>query len=462
MRKKLTAFLCSPYNDLRQERSAVLDALRQLQVDHESMEFFGARVETPLEVCLQQVRASDIIIVIIGHRYGTVVPDLGISFAEAEYNEAIRFKKPCLVYLRDDSAPILPSQYEHDPASMPKLDAFKTALSNRHTVATFTDAAHLAVRIAADLSRTLQGLERSATQIDPEPDSNALLSKAVSMWKDALASGAHADLLFSAVQRAITISSDRSNPRFRVALSFAAGDHRPVRRFAQLLERFGVVVTLDEGGSRLGASPRHAGDVATEPQECVALFVSRAFLESEWSDRALDVAIERRLRQRTRSAIVPVLLENVDVPPILRDVRYLDMRNGDATGAVRRLMESLLTETWLIGEEDGVWSLHRPIGYLDHVVRTPVGDTAVRGWALDPDTTGPITVRFDVNGSQAGSVVANVHRGDVGRQFPAHGSEHGFYFEAGVLQAEALVSVFALKAGYADTLIGKRFVSAEL
>ena len=80
-----TVFVCSTLSDLSQEREGVLDAIRRLKLQHDSMEFFGARADQPIETCLQEVRASDVLVVIVGHRYGSIVPEFGISYSEAEY-----------------------------------------------------------------------------------------------------------------------------------------------------------------------------------------------------------------------------------------------------------------------------------------------------------------------------------------------------------------------------------------
>src|SRR5215213_1159029 len=101
MTTSLTVFVCSTFSDLSAEREAVLDAIRRLQLQHDSMEFFGARAEQPIETCLEEVRRSDVIVVIVGHRYGSIAPDLGISYSEAEYSEGYRLGKPCLIYIRD-------------------------------------------------------------------------------------------------------------------------------------------------------------------------------------------------------------------------------------------------------------------------------------------------------------------------------------------------------------------------
>ena len=63
-----------------EEREGVLDAIRRLKLQHDSMDFFGARAEQPIETCLQEVRASDVLVVIVGHRYGSIVPERNFLF----------------------------------------------------------------------------------------------------------------------------------------------------------------------------------------------------------------------------------------------------------------------------------------------------------------------------------------------------------------------------------------------
>ena len=84
----------------------MLDAIRRVQSRHNAMEFFGARPGRPIDVCLER-SASDLLVVIVGLKYGSLPPGMGISYSQAEYEEGVRREKPCLVYLRDDDVPIL-------------------------------------------------------------------------------------------------------------------------------------------------------------------------------------------------------------------------------------------------------------------------------------------------------------------------------------------------------------------
>jgi hypothetical protein len=66
-----------------------------------------------------------------------------------------------------------------------------------------------------------------------------------------------------------------------------------------------------------------------------------------------------------------------------------------------------------------------PFGALD-VVRTGSGGLRARGWALDPDNLGPISVHLYVQGGGAYPVLADSSRPDIGDAFPAYGKKHGF------------------------------------
>ncbi|HVQ89521.1 MAG TPA: S8 family serine peptidase [Mycobacteriales bacterium] len=67
----------------------------------------------------------------------------------------------------------------------------------------------------------------------------------------------------------------------------------------------------------------------------------------------------------------------------------------------------------------------RPIGNLDVVRRLPTG-VQLFGWALDPDTTGPIDVHVYVDGGFAGALRADRDRPDIAAAYPRYGAAHGF------------------------------------
>jgi hypothetical protein len=223
----LTVFICSTFADLSDEREAVLDAIRRLQLQHDSMEFFGARSSQPIETCLAEVRRSKIIIVIISHLYGIIEKNSGLSFSEAEYIEGYRLQKPCLVYIRDDNIPILPKYMERDPDKLRLLERWKTVLRERHTVASFRDGQDLALQVAADLGRAIYDLKeanaaRKQLRGIGEPD---IFIEIGNIIQDAINKGASEETVLSTIRKSISsMLTSETGQEPKVFLSYAHQD----------------------------------------------------------------------------------------------------------------------------------------------------------------------------------------------------------------------------------------------
>lgn len=176
----MKVFVCATYSDLAEERKSVLEAITRLQHQYDSMEFFGARTNRPIETCLQEVRESDLLVVILGHLYGTIVAGTDLSFTETEYNEGYRLGKPCLIYTRDPKAPILIEHVESDPDKSARLKAFKATLHQRYTVAPFSGPNDLALKVAADIPRAISSKPSAQT-----PEARlALLKSGNTAWNE--------------------------------------------------------------------------------------------------------------------------------------------------------------------------------------------------------------------------------------------------------------------------------------
>lgn len=343
MKKSLTVFVCSTYSDLVNEREAVLDAIRKLQHQHDAMEFFGARTDLPIETCLQEVQRSDVLVVIIGHRYGSLVPNLGISFTEAEYVEGHRLEKPCLVYFRDENVPILPKHIERDPRKIRLLEQFKETLSTRHTIAFFRDAHDLAIRVAADLSHTAQALEEEAARIEQESISRStVLGEIHEIFNGAIEKGVSESIVVSAFRQAIaSLLKDEGKRRPLVFCSYSHTNKEIVKAVASGLRDAGIDVWIDEQDIALGAGIADTISRGLDSADFLAFFISRHSMTSEWATKELNIVISRRLSKRRSAVILPILLEDVEVPALLRDVKYLDLRDGNISRAVTDLIKAI-------------------------------------------------------------------------------------------------------------------------
>lgn len=344
MPASLTVFVCSTFSDLSQEREGVLDAISRLKLQHDAMEFFGARAEQPIETCLQEVRASDVLVVIVGHRYGSVVPDLGISYSEAEYVEGYRLNKPCLIYMRDDNVPILPRHMERDPEKLKLLEKWKETLQSRHTVSTFQDGSRLAVQVAADLARTIQDLEEvtKARATARSEGGTALITDVTGIISDALAHGVSEASLLSAIRSSVfslLVTMQKREPT--VFLSYARADAAVVEQVAQRLGAAGLGVWLDKMNLEAGMNWMQEIERELSVVDFVVFFISPNSVKSGWAKRELQVALHRQVSGEGGAVILPVILEDADVPPLLRQFQWIDLRGGDIEKGVGQLVDAI-------------------------------------------------------------------------------------------------------------------------
>lgn len=148
----MKVFLGSTYTDLADYRAAVIDALRRLAVRIDAMELWLAQPGDPLTVCLERVAEADVYLCIVAHRYGSSTDD-GRSFTEREYEQAIELGKDCLVFMLDETVPVLPS-FVSVGEDAERLARFKHRLAESHVYAAFespTDLAGKALRSVQDL-----------------------------------------------------------------------------------------------------------------------------------------------------------------------------------------------------------------------------------------------------------------------------------------------------------------------
>lgn len=342
MKETLTVFLCSTYSDLVQERAAVIQAIQRLKLQHDAMEFFGARPDGVIENCLREVRGSDLLVVIVAHRYGSFVPDEKISYTEAEYREGHRLGKPCLVYFRDESVPVLPGSFETRTRGLQALRRFKKLLRSRHMVHPFKDAHELALQVAVDIAEPLEALKSTASAAvrHPQPDPAVRFRE---LWEEAMGTGLDPAELHARMRRAVSdllVAGHRRPPR--VLLSHAQADGEIVRAFGEALQRQGV--ELWPNGARATSDDNIVEQITRglEQADFVVFFMSSVSLSRRSTSIELNYAIMHRLTSAGGARIVPVRLDDVAIPSVLNaDNPCIDLRDGDVPRAVELMMGTI-------------------------------------------------------------------------------------------------------------------------
>ena len=82
-------FVSSTFGDLRSERQAAVEAILKAGHIPAGMELFIAGDESQLETIKRWIDESDIYMLILGSRYGSIEPKSGLSYTEVEYYYAV-------------------------------------------------------------------------------------------------------------------------------------------------------------------------------------------------------------------------------------------------------------------------------------------------------------------------------------------------------------------------------------
>lgn len=94
MKKRYQVFICSTFTDLLGERQAAVEAILKAGHIPAGMELFTAGDQSQMDVIRKWIDESDIFMLILGARYGSIEPLSGLSYIEMEFDYARDKGKP--------------------------------------------------------------------------------------------------------------------------------------------------------------------------------------------------------------------------------------------------------------------------------------------------------------------------------------------------------------------------------
>lgn len=154
--KIIRIFISSTFEDFEKERNSVKKAIEEARLTMASHGIFlqaidlqsSARPNPPIEECLKEVATSQVLIGLIGARYGSTHPLTGKSISELEYDKAIECNIPPLMYIRNFNED---RWTEKDPDSMKKLSFFRQKVESKHMRDTFDSCDAIRGHVLRDL-----------------------------------------------------------------------------------------------------------------------------------------------------------------------------------------------------------------------------------------------------------------------------------------------------------------------
>jgi len=104
LKKKLQIFISSTYTDLIEERQAAVSAILKAGHIPAGMELFTSGDESQMDTIKRWIDDSDIYMLILGGRYGSVEKTTSLSYTELEYDYAVENEIPYFaVVINEDS-----------------------------------------------------------------------------------------------------------------------------------------------------------------------------------------------------------------------------------------------------------------------------------------------------------------------------------------------------------------------
>jgi hypothetical protein len=120
MKKKLQIFISSTYTDLLEERQSAVQAVLRAGNIPAGMELFSAGNKSQLNTIKKWIEESDIYVLILGGRYGSLETESQLSYTEIEYKYAIELGKPFFSLVLDDE--MIQNKVKKEGQSVLELD----------------------------------------------------------------------------------------------------------------------------------------------------------------------------------------------------------------------------------------------------------------------------------------------------------------------------------------------------
>ncbi|MGJ8685070.1 MAG: DUF4062 domain-containing protein [Nonlabens sp.] len=99
---KYQVFISSTYLDLKEERQNIVKAVLSSANIPAGMELFSAGNTTQWELITKWIDESDMYVLLLGGRYGSIEPNSKLSYTELEYDYAVVKKKNLFALVLDD------------------------------------------------------------------------------------------------------------------------------------------------------------------------------------------------------------------------------------------------------------------------------------------------------------------------------------------------------------------------
>ena len=108
----------------------------------------------------------------------------------------------------------------------------------------------------------------------------------------------------------------------KIFISYSHKDREFLNQLTMDLEKAGMSVWVDEKKIKVGDPISQKVEEGITGCDYFCLVISGHSGKSKWVDREYRTALNRQLSSNTTLKILPLIIENIKLPPLLGDIRY--------------------------------------------------------------------------------------------------------------------------------------------
>lgn len=168
MKKMYRVFVSSTYEDLKEERIAVMRTLVSMGCLPVGMEYFEAADESTTQYIEKQIDTCDFYLLIVAGRYGTTIEcEKEISYTEHEYDYAARHNIPIFAFIHSsiETLPFGKVQY----GKLKELNTFKNKVSEKN-IARWRDIPSLVDTVRSSMYAAMETYDHLGYVFDNRTD----------------------------------------------------------------------------------------------------------------------------------------------------------------------------------------------------------------------------------------------------------------------------------------------------
>lgn len=146
-------------------------------------------------------------------------------------------------------------------------------------------------------------------------------------------------------------------------LSHNGADKETARSLGAQLQIAGAGIWFDEWELRAGDSIPGKINDALGRVDCFIILWSETASSSNWVRAELEVGIQRGIDEDSLR-VVPVIIDDTPLPPLLRPLRWVDLRDGDIANAVNGVMGFAGDRDRIRAIQETLEDAHIEVGYF--------------------------------------------------------------------------------------------------